>query len=825
MSIERITLFIEVILPVPVNNEFTYRVPFELNDFIQVGIRVIVPFGKSKLITGIVTKINQTVPSYPSKLVEYILDEKPIVTQGQIKLWRWISSYYIAPIGDVFNAALPSNYKLASETKIAMHPEFYREKQIDLSKKELEVIDILYTKEQVDIKELSTAMSLKNIMPLINKLINKRACITVEDIAQKYTPKMETYIGLNPLLTEEDISEVLTSLEKSNNKQKQLNILLLIIQETSRLQQNMIPKNLFSKEDLPLSSFSTLIKNGIVITERKKTSRLISSTDNLSREIQLSDKQSEAFTNIKAGFEINIPVLLHGVTGSGKTEIYVELIKEQLALGKQILFLLPEIALTTQLIQRLSQFFGEQVGVYHSKFNQNERVEIWNEVLNNNPNKFRIVIGARSSIFLPFQDLGLIIVDEEHDASFKQYDPSPRYNARDCAIVLSKFSKANVILGSATPSIESYYNATNGKYHLVELSDRYSGVQMPEIQCADIRKARQQKTMKDDFSFMLLDQIKETVNNKEQVILFQNRRGYTPVWMCEVCNWTPKCSQCDVTLTYHKYNNLLKCHYCGFTRVPMGSCDSCGSHRIKMIGFGTQKIEDDLEVLLPKVNIKRLDLDSTRSKHAYEKIINEFENHEIDVLIGTQMLSKGLDFDKVTLVGVLDADMMLNRPDFRAFERSFQMMTQVAGRAGRKEKRGKVIIQTADVDHWIFPYIHQHDYKNFYKIEIQERKNFFYPPFYKLINFTLKHKDSLLLDNSSAFFADKLKEYFGSRVLGPDYPSIRKIQNQFLKQIRLKIEKEASDKTIKSTIYQVLDTFYQDVNFKGVRIQIDVDPA
>lgn len=821
---ERTTLFVDVILPIPVNTEFTYRVPFELNEYIQGGIRVVVPFGKSKLITGVVTKVHKDVPSYPAKYVEYVLDESPIITANQLKLWKWMSTYYLAPIGDILNAALPANYKLASETKIVIHPEYERN-SVELTDREQETVDAVSAREEIDVKDLAEVLGIKTVMPIVNKLIQKRVLITLEDIQQKYTPKMETFIGINPILSEADLNDVLNTLESKKGKEKQLEALLRIIQKAAELQTPMVPKNVFSAEDISLSSLNTLIKNGFVVSERLEVSRIKRRQNNELKSVELSGEQNRALEEIHQGFEADLPVLLHGVTGAGKTEIYVKLIEEQLAKGKQVLFLLPEIALTTQLIQRLSKFFGEQIGVYHSKFNQNERVEIWRAVLQNNPNRFRIVIGARSSLFLPFQDLGLIVIDEEHDASFKQYDPSPRYNARDSAIVLSKFHKANVVLGSATPAIETYYNAQTGKYRLVELLTRYSGVQMPEILCADMRKARQQKAVNGDFSFYLIDHIREALKNKEQVILFQNRRGFTPVWMCEVCHWTPRCKQCDVALTYHKFSNLLKCHYCSYTQPPMGSCQSCGSHRIKMIGFGTQKVEDDFEQIFPEAIIKRMDIDSTRSKHAYESIIHDFEDRKIDILVGTQMLTKGLDFDNVTLVGILDADMMLNRPDFRAFERSFQMMSQVAGRAGRKNKRGKVIIQTGDVDHWVMELIHQHDYKGFYKAEILERKNFFYPPFYKLINFTFKHKDPQLLDNSCALFANQLREIFGSRVIGPDYPPVRKIQNNYLKQIRLKYEKDASDKQVKDSILQVMDTFYQNAGFKSIRINVDVDPT
>jgi len=488
---------------------------------------------------------------------------------------------------------------------------------------------------------------------------------------------------------------------------------------------------------------------------------------------------------------------LHGVTGSGKTEIYVQLIQEQLDLGKQVLFLLPEIALTTQLIQRLSAYFGEQIGVYHSKFNQNERVEIWNHVLNNNPSKYRIVLGARSSVFLPFQELGLIIVDEEHESSFKQYDPSPRYNARDSAIVLAHYYKAKVVLGSATPAMETFYNAKNEKYGYVELTNRFGGLSLPEVFCADVKKERRQKSMQSHFTLFLVDAMREALNRNEQIILFQNRRGYTPLWSCEICNWTPKCKNCDVSLTYHKQTNTLKCHYCSYHTPPVGSCACCGSNRLKMLGFGTEKVEDDLAIIFPDKTIKRLDLDSTRSKNAYENILGDFENRNIDILIGTQMVSKGLDFDNVSLVGILDADMLLNRPHFRAFERAYQLMSQVAGRSGRKEKRGKVIIQTGNPDHWVIQKVINHDYVGFYDDEILERKNYFYPPFYKMIEFTLKHKDEHLLDKASMDFAQSLRETFKERVLGPEFPVVRRIQNLYLKSIKLKLEKDASDKKVK----------------------------
>ncbi len=517
-------------------------------------------------------------------------------------------------------------------------------------------------------------------------------------------------------------------------------------------------------------------------------------------------------------------VLLHGVTSSGKTEIYVKLIREALEKGEQVLFLLPEIALTTQLISRLKKYFGDQVGVYHSRFNQNERIEIWNKVLENDQSKFRIILGARSSVFLPFRNLGLIIVDEEHENSFKQYDPSPRYNARDTAIMMGNLYGAKVLLGSATPSIESYFNAKEGRFGLVELNERFGGVQLPEIQCADLEKETKQKTMKSHFSSLLMEKMTTAFEKKEQIILFQNRRGYNPVWSCEMCAWTPQCKNCDVSLTYHKTSNVLKCHYCGYFVSPPSSCGGCGSRKLQMLGFGTEKIEDELSLFFPKIRIKRMDLDTTRAKNAYQTIITEFENREIDVLIGTQMVTKGLDFDNVGLVGILSADQMLKFPDFRAFERSYHLMSQVAGRAGRSAKRGTVIVQTFDPNHWIIQKVMQHDFIGMYTQEIIERRNFHYPPFFRIIVLKMKHKNKDTLEFGSMVLAKKLQAIFKDRMLGPEAPPVGRVRNFYLKNIRIKFERDASPKKVKDLIKTELDTFLSMNDFRSIRIDIDVDP-
>lgn len=824
---ERLTLFADIVLPVPIHQAFTYRVPFELNDKVQFGQRVIVPFGKNKLITGIIVRIHQEIPTvYQAKYIEYLLDDTAIITEKQFEFWKWISSYYMSPIGDVLNAALPANFKLASETKIVTHPEF--DASFDqMDERETKVIEALEINEEIDLKELSEILGIKTIQPLIKRLIERRIVATKEEIAARYTPKTILCYGLHPNFQEEEsLNEILKKLEQSSRNSKQVEALLIIIKES--IDQGglhiPVPKKKILESGVSISAINTLEKNGIICSERFQVDRLLNNDKETAGFKELTESQKIALDEIKFSFEKNRVTLLHGVTGSGKTEIYVQLIQEFLDLGKQVLFLLPEIALTTQLIQRLSRYFGNQVGVYHSRFNQNERVEIWNKVLNNDATQYRIVLGARSSVFLPFQDLGLIIVDEEHESSFKQYDPSPRYNARDASVVLSHFHDAKVLMGTATPAMETYYNAKSGKFGFVELNERYKGLRLPEILCTDLKKEHKQKNMQSHFSTFLIDEMRTALNNHEQIILFQNRRGYTPLWSCEICSWTPKCKNCDVSLTYHKHGNILKCHYCSHTSAPVGSCPACGSNRLKMIGFGTEKVEDELSIIFPDKVIKRLDLDTTRTKNAYEEILEDFENRKIHILIGTQMVSKGLDFDNVSLVGILDADMLLKRPDFRAYERSYQLMSQVAGRAGRKEKRGKVIIQTADPDHWVIKLVEQHDFKGFYQNEIIERENYFYPPFFKLITLTLKHKEEYIVERAATELAKTLRNTFKERVLGPEFPIIKRIQNQFLKEIKLKIERNAPDKKVKERITALIDEFYSKPANRVVKVVVDVDP-
>lgn len=823
---DRKTIFVDVVMPIPIHNLFTYRVPFEMNEHAKVGVRVVVPFGRSKLQTGIVVKVHEEVPTYQTKLVEAVLDEEPIIIGRQWKLWNWIAEYYMSPIGDVMNAALPSNFKLGSETKVILYP--YGEINTDiLTDREYQVYEALEIRGELDLKEISEILGIKTIQPVIKSMIEKRAIISTEELKQKYKPKTQLFIELAAeYQSEANLEALINDLEGNKRKRKQLQAVMIYLQLGGFKNNTVVPilRTALVEKNASLSSINTLEKDGVFTVTLKEMSRLDELGDASSEFKELSEDQLRALDEIKESFKEKDVTLLHGVTGSGKTEVYVELIQDQLDKGNQVLFLLPEIALTTQLIQRLQKYFGNKIGVYHSRFNQNERIEIWNSLLHNDKTKFQIILGARSSVFLPFRSLGLIIVDEEHESSFKQYDPSPRYNGRDTAIVLGTLHKAKVLLGSATPAMETYFNAAEGKYGLVKLDKRFGNLQLPEIFTANIKKEKKERTMQSIFSSFLMEKMRDALNNGEQIILFQNRRGYNPVWACEVCGWNPKCMNCDVSLTYHKHQNILKCHYCSYFTQPIGSCPECGSHKLKMIGFGTEKIEDELTIFIPGVRVQRLDLDTTRQKNSYETILDDFKDRKIDILVGTQMVTKGLDFDNVSLVGILDADTMLNRPDFRAFERSYQLMSQVAGRAGRKHKRGTVVIQTYDPDHWVIQYVINHDYMGMYNTNIIERKNFFYPPFYKIISLTIKHRDPVKLDFAAAELAGMLKSIFGSRVLGPEYPIVKRIQNYYLKNIRIKVEREASNKKVKELLKQNIDKFYTVPMNKSIQIVIDVDP-
>jgi primosomal protein N' (replication factor Y) len=825
---ERLTLFVDVIVPVPIHQAFTYRVHFEMNEYIKVGARVLVPFGRSKILTGLVVNLHETPPKGAvAKYIEHLLDEHPIVVPSQLKFWKWMSSYYLAPLGDVMNAALPSNLKLASETIVIRHPDFDEKREVD--DKVALILDALDIQENLTLKDITEILGIATIQPHIKKWLDQGILMTLENIRDKFSTKTAAYVELNEEMLEENIiQEQLEYWTGKKSKASQMQAFMTILADGgySGGQINSIAKKELEAKGISPSTLKTLEKNGVIRIYQQAISRL-SEGKGIEHHQQpvLTEPQGKALDQIRSAFQEHVVCLLNGVTGSGKTEIYIHLIEEHLKKGDQVLFLVPEIALTTQLVGRLTKYFGEAIGVYHSKFNQNERIEIWNKVLDKDVSKYRIILGARSSIFLPFQQLGLIIVDEEQESSFKQHDPSPRYNGRDCAVMLGHMHGAKVLMGSATPSMESYWNALNGKYALVELHERYQGMELPEILVADLKKERKRDPNFQFFSAFLIDEIRQTLKNGEQVILFQNRRGYNPRWECEVCSWTPHCINCDVSLTYHKNANALKCHYCGHFAAPMGACKDCGSNRLKMVGFGTEKIEDEIQLIFPNAVSGRLDLDTTRNKNGYENVIEAFSTGQIDILIGTQMISKGLDFDNVQLVGIMDADSMLNRPDFRAYEKAFQMMTQVAGRSGRKKRRGKVIIQTGQVEHWVIEKVHTHDFIGFYEHEQIERKNFLYPPYSKMIDFTLKHRDEQVLNAGSMDFANRLKAVFDTRIIGPEFAIVPRVNNKFIKNVKLKLEKGLSEVKVKEKVHEIMDQFYSISSNKSIQISIDVDPV
>mgnify|MGYP000141446594 CR=1 FL=1 len=817
----RATYFVDVILPLAIPNKYTYRVPNGWENELAIGKRAIVQFGKKKLYTSVIANIHQDAPVYyEAKYLEAILDETPIIHKENLALWDWMSSYYMCHLGEVMQAALPNGLKLVSTSKVVL-----KETEVDyngLNTKESILIDALSIQNHLEIKEIETILGIKTVYPTIKSLLDKDIIVLAEQVKEKYKPKETAFLTLNKTYhSDKKLSVLLDSLNKAP---KQQDALMAFLHEIKNDFSTELKKGLFNKKYPNVTNGITgLVKKDILVESKQEVDRLETYDKPYAENIQLTQKQEESLAEIKNGFSLKKPVLFHGVTGSGKTEVYAKLISETIKKGGKVLYLLPEIALTTQIINRMRKFFGDSVGVYHSRFNDSERVEVWNDTLKENDNRFNIIVGARSAIFLPFQSLDLIIVDEEHDPSYKQYDPAPRYHARDTAIYLAHKWDIPIVLGSATPAIESYYNATQEKYHLVELTERFGNIKMPEILCVDIGDALKKKEMKSHFSSFLLEYIQSYLDNNEQVILFQNRRGYNPLWSCETCGWTPECKNCDVSLTYHKKLHHLKCHYCGFTTKPYKQCMACGSAKLKTVGFGTEKIEDELTLFFPKHTIKRMDLDTTRSKNAYQNILTSFQEGEIDILVGTQMVSKGLDFDNVGMVGVLNADNIIHFPDFRSFERSFQQLTQVAGRAGRKEKRGKVIIQTYSPDHWVIQKVIQNDYYHLFKQELIERRNYKYPPFYRLIKITLYHKDKNTVDQASKVLAQLLKVKLGDRILGPEPPSINRVKNRYINQIIVKFEAKMNSKALKNHIVDRINTLKNKDKFKYIYTVVDVD--
>jgi len=816
--------FADVILPFALPWLFTYAIPDELKVSTAVGKRAVVQFGQRKYYTAVIARIHNKAPEdIEIKEILSILDEKPLVSSLQLQFWKWISEYYMCSLGEVMKAALPTGLKLESETNIFYNPS--GENEDDLTSTEFLVLEAIRSQNRISIKDLSGKLNKKNILAVIKSLYEKGTIVLEESLKAGYAPKKEIYVQLT--ITARDEVFLNNCLDNLQKAKKQFELLSAYIRLSGNFDEGPVvqvkKKVLLESAGQSAATFNKLVEKGIFEVYKQDINRLGDLKTTLSEMPVLSGAQNDALQKMNEGFKNKDVVLLHGITSSGKTEIYFHLIKKVIDEGRQVLYLLPEIAITAQIINRLRTYFGNKVGIYHSKFSDNERVEIFNRLNSSVQDGYQIILGVRSSVFLPFNNLGLVIVDEEHENTFKQFDPAPRYNARDSAIVLAKLHNAKVVLGSATPSIESYHNSVTGKYLLVELKERYRNVKLPELRLVNLRIAKKKGHMNSHFSTELLDEIENCLKQSKQVILFQNRRGFSPIIECMDCGWVPKCKHCDVTLTYHKFQNQLVCHYCDYSTGVIRKCAECGQSNLQTVGFGTEKIEEELALMFPASRISRMDLDSTRTKHAHEDIISDFENQRINILIGTQMVTKGLDFENVGLVGILNADQMLNYPDFRAFERSFQLIVQVSGRAGRKEKQGLVIIQTSSPAHPIIQYVLKNDYPSMFNEQIEERNLFGYPPLFRLVRFTVKHRNEEICINAANNLANILKNIMGKRVVGPDKPLIGRIQNMYLRNILLKIEREAPVSKLKLHFAAAVKDLNE--SFKSLQVSIDVDPV
>ncbi|MCX2741681.1 replication restart helicase PriA [Pontibacter anaerobius] len=828
---DRVTLFADVILPLPLPKLYTYRIPYEMNDEVSVGVRVIVQFGSKKVLSCIVADVHENAPAdYQAKYILDVLDDKPIITAPQLKLFKWIADYYMCTLGEVINAALPSALKLSSESRIQLHPHYNPEEdELILAPQEEKIIFALQNNQALTFTEVGNLLQLKSYHKFIKSLIQKEAIIIFEQVSDKFSPKVVKKLRITEHFVQEEglLEELFNQLTP---QPKQLDILLNYLQlvpvhQDINLNYRGIEKSaLTNNPHLSTSSINTLIKKGVLEQFDQIVSRFPMEHDNQQLPMALSEHQLQAKDEILGLFKEKETVLLHGVTGSGKTEVYIDLIKHALDSGGQVLYLLPEIALTAQIVTRLMKVFGDKLGIYHSKFSDNERAEVWQGVLSG---RFQVVIGVRSSIFLPFHDLSLVIVDEEHEPSYKQYDPAPRYNARETALMMAHLQGAKTLLGSATPSIESYYNCKTGRWGLVSMTKRFGEAKLPEIELVDTRREQQRKNMHSHFSAKLLQDIEERLKRHEQVILFQNRRGYAPFISCDECSWIPKCKFCAVSLSYHKYNNELRCHYCGYHERMPHDCPACGATTLRSMGFGTEKVEDELKLMLPNAEVQRMDLDTTKKKNSYQQIISDFESGRTNVLVGTQMVTKGLDFKNVSLVGILNADTIINFPDFRAHERAYQLFVQVSGRAGRKGKPGSVIIQTRDPLQPIFNKVRSNDYQTLYEHEIEERMRFGYPPFTRMIRITVKHADDKITENAAIVLAKDLTDRMGKQqVLGPEVPYIFKIRNLFLQEIHIKLPRDTTNlKSAKGQIAQAIFNLKLLSDFKGIRVVADVDPV
>lgn len=830
-------IYADLILPLRVKGEFTYSIPEELSHDVSPGMRAIVQFGQKRIYTALIVKVHNNPPTnYIPKEIQALPDDQAFILPAQLKFWDWMSSYYMCFKGEIFKAALPSGLRPESETRVKFSQKIQRtplEENFDkdsklnqesLDEKEQLILNYLEGISSASIKDLNSLVHLKNSLPYIYNLLSKNLIQIEEKLKAKYKPRLEAFINLTEKLQNpEMLSAILEKLKKAPKQNQTLEGFIYFANEEDGIASELRMNKLIADRQISKPALEALIKKGILQKSYKESSRLQTKTSQLNDLKELSNIQGQKFEEIKKKFKSNNTILFHGVTSSGKTEIYTHLISEEISKGKQVLYLLPEIGLTTQIISRLKRYFGGKIGVYHSQYNDSERAEIWKNLLGKSTeDTFQIIIGVRSSIFLPFQNLGLVIIDEEHETSYKQHDPAPRYHARDAGLFLAQLHQAKTLLGTATPSLESYYNVEIGKYALVELNDRHGNVKLPLSVLANTRDAYRKKRMVSHFTPELYTSMSDTLSQNKQIILFQNRRGWSPYIQCNECGWIPSCKHCDVNLTFHKYSNDLNCHYCGYSIGSPNFCPECESTNIRTRGFGTEKIEEETRLVFPEAKVARMDFDTTRTKRAYHKIITDFEMRKSDILIGTQMISKGLDFENVRLVGVLNADNLLFFPDFRAYERSFQLLTQVSGRAGRKSEQGEVIIQTSDPENEVLQWVIKGAYLKMYKNQMLERKAFKYPPYYKLIKITLKHKDLNILNKGAIFLGNNLKQVFGTRVLGPEFPLISKIHKWHLKSILIKIERDRSYLKAKMILQSEINKLEKE--FRQMQLVVDVDP-
>ena len=813
--------FIDVILPIPLEKSFTYSVTEAESRFIKPGMRVAVPFGKRKIYTALVLNVHNIEPQiYEAKDIHQILDKQPIVTKEQFELWQWMSKYYMCTLGEVMRASLPSAFLLESDTIISIN-DTVKLNDSELKDDEFLVYEALHHQSALRADDISSILDKKNIIPVLNRLLDKNAIHLQEEVYEKYKPKLVRYVKLNSKYSSEAaLQELLNQLKRAK---KQTEIILQFFSLSATSKDDIKVSDLKEKSGATSTQIKTLVDKDVFEEYHLQVDRISGDATQNHDSKALNNYQTNALNEIVKSFEEQNVTLFHGITSSGKTEVYVKLIEDAIDQGKQVLYLVPEIALTSQLVSRLESYFGDQISVYHSRYSLHERVEVWNHVFKHS-SRAKIILGARSSVLLPFNNLGLIIVDEEHEQSYKQFDPAPRYHARDTAVVLAHLFKAKTILGSATPSLESYYNAVQQKkYGFVELNRRYNDVLLPEIELIDIKDKHKRKRMQGHFSDRLVEEMTEALEHKYQIILFQNRRGFSPIVECTTCGHSPQCPNCDVSLTYHQYRDQLRCHYCSYNMAMQKACQACGQQTLDSKGFGTEQVEEEVKLLFPDANVGRMDLDTTRGKHGYEKIINAFEQHELDILVGTQMLTKGLDFRNVKLVGIMNADNMLNFPDFRAHERSFHLMQQVAGRAGRTKERGKVLIQTFNPYHKILQQISSNDYVSMFKEQLDERHNYKYPPIYRLIKITLKHKDYNKVNVGADWLAKSLRQIFKEHVLGPEFPPVARIRNQFHKNILIKIPANQSLSKTKEAILKIKNSFMSIKDFRPIRVILNVD--